>query len=159
MKKLIIKLYKSQKVSLVEPNSIVSEAYAKKSKSNIISARILLDNNHLEESVALVYYSMYNLVQSLFFRAGIKSENHTASLYLLKEIFDIDNKSIIYAKEERVDKQYYTDFKITKQEVLDSLKTGEDFNNLLFDFISRINSKDIKKYQDKFKEVVKWKIN
>jgi len=39
----------------------------------------------------MAYYSMYYSVLALFFATGIKCENHTAAIILLREIFAIDN--------------------------------------------------------------------
>ena len=66
--------------------------------------------------------SMYHLLTSLLFKAGIKCENHTGAIIILKEIFEIDNKFILLAKKERVDKQYYVDFSVTKIEVEEFIK-------------------------------------
>jgi uncharacterized protein (UPF0332 family) len=141
------------KLELVSPSDEMKQSYILKSESNLVSAKILLDNNRLEESVSLVYYSMYHLVTALLFKVGIKSENHTVSIILLKEIFGIDNKYIQEAKKERIDKQYYVDFTITKDEVIDSLKKAEIFNNKIIDFISKINNEDINKYRIKYNEI------
>ena len=81
-----------------------------------------MNNNKFEESVGLAYYSMYHLLIALLFKVGIKSENHSASVILLKEIFNQDNKKIFEAKTERIDKQYYIDFKITKSDVEETIK-------------------------------------
>ena len=60
---------------------------------------------------------MYNMLTALLYFAGIRCENHSASIIILKELFGIDNSKISFAKTERVDKQYYIDFKISKTEV------------------------------------------
>jgi len=39
---------------------------------------------------------------ALLFKVGIKSENHTASILLLKELFGLDNSKILNAKKERM---------------------------------------------------------
>lgn len=149
----LAKLYNEGKINLIEPNKNIGSSYIEKSESNLISAKILLQNNRLEESVSLAYYSMYNILTALLFSVGIKCENHSASIILLKMIFNIDNCEVFNAKKERVDKQYYTDFSITKGEVEESIKKAEDFNKSLFDFIFKINSEDILKYRGKFDNV------
>ena len=78
------KLKKEKKLELIEPSREVRESYLKKSESNLVSAKILLKSNMLEESVSLAYYSMYHILIALLFYVGIKSENHTASIVLLK---------------------------------------------------------------------------
>ena len=150
----LIKLKKEGKLNLIEPSEEIKQSYLEKSESNIISAKILLENNRLEESVILAYYSMYHSLVALLFKSGIKSENHTASIILLKEVFGIDNSEITFAKKERVDKQYYIDFEITKKQVEDSIKKAEIFNSKILDFISRLTNEMIKDYREKFKEII-----
>ena len=153
MKKIsfLAKLFDEGKLQLVNPSEEIKDSYIKKSESNLISAKILLENNKLEESVSLVYYSMYHILTALLFKVGIKCENHSASIILLKELFSIDNLGIFFAKKERVDKQYYTDFYVTKQEVIEAVKTAENFNKRLLDFISKLGNQKIKEYREKFK--------
>lgn len=155
MKKInfLAKLVKEKKLELTEPSDEIKDSYIAKSESNLISAKILLDNNKLEESVALTYYSMYHILTALLFKAGIKCENHAGSIILLKEIFSIDNSEILSAKAERVDKQYYTDFEITKAEVVNALKSAEKFNTNLIDFISKLNASDSLNYRKKLLEI------
>ncbi len=150
----LIKIQKEGKLKLVESSEEIKDSYIEKSESNLISAKILFDNNKLEESVSLTYYSMYNLVTSLFFKVGIKCGNHTASIILLKTLFDIDNSSISLAKKERIDKQYYTDFHIIKQEVLENIQITEKFNKNLIDFISKLTNQDLEEYREKFKKLL-----
>ena len=150
----LIKLKKEDKLKIIEPSEEIEESYRKKSDSNLISAKILLENNKLEESVSLAYYSMYNLLLASLFKIGIKSENHSASIILLKELFSLDNKDILYAKKERIDKQYYVNFTISKEDVQNTIIRTEIFNNKLIDFISRINNEDIKKYRNKLKSLL-----
>ena len=152
MKKInfLIKLRKEKKLSLIEPSEEISKSYLLKSESNLISAKILFSNNKLEESISLSYYSMYNFLLALLFRVGIKSENHQASIILLKELFNQDNSDIIFAKTERIDKQYYVNFNISKEETKKLIKIAEKFNNSLRDFLYKINNKDIREYQRKF---------
>ena len=151
----LIKLKKEGKLKIVESSEEVKKSYIEKSESNFISAKILLNNNRLEEAVSLAYYSMYNVLIALFFKVGIKSKNHLASIILLKKIFNIDNSEILFAKKERVDKQYYVDFHIIKEDVEDLIKKAEEFNKKLLDFISKLNNNMIKLYREKFKELIK----
>lgn len=145
------KLKGEGKLELVEPSEEIKQAYIKKSESNIISAKILLENNRLEEAVALAYYSMYHFLTALLFKVGIKSENHSASIILLKDIFGVDNAKISSAKKERVDKQYYVNFAITKEEVADTIRTAELFNTKLLDFVSKLTNENIELYRKKFR--------
>jgi len=148
-------LRKKEVLKLVGQSEEIKQSYIEKSASNIDSAKILLKNNKLEESVALSYYSMYHFVTALFSKAGIKSENHNATIQMLKEIFEIDNKEIANAKKERLDKQYYVNFKITKEEVAEAIKKAEIFNNFMNDFISKISNEKVKKAREKFNILTK----
>src|SRR3989344_4760338 len=143
----LIKLKKEGKIKLVEPSEEIKQSYLSKSESSLTSAKILFKNNKFEECVGLAYYSMYYLLTALLFKSGIKSENHMGSIIILKEIFDQDNKYLLYAKKERIDKQYYVDFTINKEMVLEMIKRVEQFNEDMFDFISRLNSGDINLYR------------
>lgn len=150
----LAKLNKEEKLKVVESSEEVKESYLEKSESNLISAKLLLDNDRLEEAVYLTYYSMYNSLLALLFRVGIKSENHAASIILLKKLFDIDNSDISFAKSERVDKQYYVDFHVTKDEVEDLIEKAEEFNKEILDFLSKLTNEKIKVYQEKFKKLI-----
>ena len=158
MKEFLVNLIKQGRLKFVEPNENLSVSYRDKSQSNFESSKILLKNNKLEEAVSLIYYSMYNLVLSLLYKIGIKSENHSASIFLLKEIFEFDNALILEAKRERIDKQYYVGFKISKKELDESLISGENFNRKLRGFISGMGMNEISNYRKKGEEILaKWK--
>ena len=108
MKKIsfLIKLKKEGKLKAVEPGEEIKESYQQKSRNSLKSAQILLQNRQIEDAVPLAYYSMYYVLTALLFKVGIKCENHSASIIILKELFRIDDSAISFAKTERVDKQY-----------------------------------------------------
>lgn len=139
------------KIQLVEPSEEIVQSYLNKSESYLGSAKILLENNRLEESVSMAYYSMYYILTALLFKNGIKCENHSASIILLNKLFGVDNSKILFAKKERIGKQYYVNFHITKEEAKDMIKTAEEFSKELIDFISKLNTASIKKYREKLK--------
>jgi len=145
------RLKKEEKIKTVEPSEEVKESYLRKSESNLSASKLLLDNNFLEEAVTSAYYSMYNLVLALLFKTGIKSENHTASIIFLKDIYSRENTLILNAKRERIDKQYYVDFKITREDVTTLIKDAEEFNSYMLDFISKISNNEMQEARKKFK--------
>ena len=73
---------------------------------------------------------------------------------MLKELFNLNNKDISEAKTERIDKQYYVDFKITKEEVQNTIRKAELFNSEILDFTSKMNNEQIKIYRGRFKKLV-----
>ena len=144
------KLKRERKLELVESSEEIKESYLEKAESNFVSAKILLENYRLEETVFLAYYSMYNMLLALLFKIGIKSENHSASIILLKEIFGLDNSKLLDAKKERIQTQYYVDFHIKKKDVRDLIEKTEEFNGSLLDFISKLTNEKIDIYRNKF---------
>lgn len=150
----LIGLHKEKKLIIVEPSEELKEAYIQKSSASLKSAEILLQNSLLENSVPMAYYSMYNMVMALFFKTGIKCENHAGSIILLKELFLVDNSRIEFAKKERVDKQYYVDFKISREEVNKLLSAAKEFNSSLYDFIDRMTGKDVARFRDELREML-----
>ena len=148
------KLLDEGKLGLVEPSEEMKEAYFRKSESYLISAKLLLDNDRLEESVSMAYYSMYHALLALLFRVGIKCENHSAAIVLLAEIFDVDNSKISSAKKERIDKQYYIDFSITRVEVEELIAAAEGFDAKILDFAARLNSKRIAEFREKMEKLL-----
>ena len=156
MKKInfLAKLNREKKIQIVEPNEEVKNAYLQRSEESLRSARVLFDINNLKDSVALTYYSMYYSLLALLFRVGIKCENHTGSIMLLKQVFGVDNGQIAAAKKERVDKQYYVDFQVSRNEVSEMITIAEKFNSDVFNFIDTLNQQDIDRYRDRINEIL-----
>ncbi|MFH1151869.1 MAG: HEPN domain-containing protein [Nanoarchaeota archaeon] len=157
MKKInfLIKLQKEGKLKMVEPSGEMKKSYLNKSESNLISSKILFENNLFEEAISMAYYSMYNALNALLFQVGIKCENHSGAIFLLKELFGLDNSGISFAKQERIDKQYYVDFNVTKEQVLELIKIAEEASKELLNFIAILKNKDIESYRTKLLELLK----
>lgn len=151
----LLRLYRGGKLQGDEPSEEMKNAYLDRSAESLSSAKALLDRNNLRDCVALAYYSMYHSVLALLFRIGIKCENHTAAIIMLKEVFGIDSKIVSKAKLERIDKQYYVDFKVTREEAHNSIKIAEDFIANMTDFIERLNEDKIKHYREKALRLIK----
>ena len=149
------KLKRKGKISIVEESDNLKSSYLQKSESHLSSSKILLENERLEESVSMAYYSMYHSVIALFYKVGLKCENHTATSILLKEIFDIDNSELSDAKRERIDKQYYVDFSISEDDVNKLISTAEGFNAKLLDCMEKLSTEEISKFRAKIKDLLK----
>jgi len=87
------------------------------------------------------------------FAVGIKCENHSAGAILLKEVFGLNNSLLVRAKKERIDKQYYATFHITKKEVEEGVISAENFNRDLKAFILGLNRQRIDDYRKKFRNL------
>lgn len=103
--KFIEKLIEEEKIRIVNSSDEISNSYLEKSQNSLKAAKILYAQNLFEESISMSYYSMFHISLSLFYKIGIKCENHNAVIIILKELFKIDIKLISFAKEERIDKQ------------------------------------------------------
>lgn len=95
---------------------------------------------------------MYYSGIALLYRVGIKCENHTGTIFLLKDLFEIDNASIIKAKKERVDMQYYVDFNATDNDVKEGIVVAESFNSVIKEIIDRMNNNLLIEYREGFKK-------
>jgi len=151
MKKIsfLTRLAKEEKLQLVDSSEEIMKAYLQRSDESLSSAKALLKIGNLKDSVALSYYSMYHCLLACLAKVGIRCENHSASIILLKELFNIDDSSISKAKTDRVDKQYYVDFDVNLDEANNSIKIAEDFINELNDFIAKLSASQIKEYRQK----------
>lgn len=104
----------------------------------------------------MAYYGMYHSLLALLFKCGIKCENHAASILLLKEVFNENNlvKEISFAKKERIDKQYYTDFELTKQDCEDMVKKAENFIIEIKKIIKDLNEEKISQLRSELNSVL-----
>jgi|SRR3989344_2155924 len=149
------KLKKGEKLELIDPSEEIAKSYELKSQSHFESSKILLKSEKLEESVSMAYYGMYHCLLALFFRCGIKCENHTASIILLEQLFKQKELAgiIRFGKKERIDKQYYTDFKLTKEDCKDMTKKTEDFIVGCKRIIKELNKEKISGIRKKFENI------
>ncbi len=129
MKKIsfLARLGNEGKLQAVEPSDEIKTAYLKRSDESLSSAKALIRIGNFKDAVALAYYAMYHRLLAALFQIGIKCENHTGSIILLKEVFRIDNSSISKAKAERIDKQYYVDFSVSQEEAKTAVVIAEEF--------------------------------
>lgn len=109
-------------LSLVEPSKEISKSYENKSENSLKAAKVLLKQNLVEESISMSYYSMYYRVLSLFFLVGIKSENHSATILLLKDVFGLENSKIYFAN---IDKLSSKDIENYRNKFLHFLGEGD----------------------------------
>lgn len=152
-------LKKEGKLELVESSEEVCESYLEKADDCVASAKILLANNLYENSVGMSYYAMYNSLIALLFRVGIKCENHSASILLLKLLFGKMDlfKPISEAKEERIDKQYYvtTEKNEVTKEITEKLSvSAEEFVVKMKLVITNLGSEEIEEYRKKLEGLI-----
>ena len=153
------KLKKEGKLELVEPSEEMSISYQQKARNCLQAAALVFNGELYENAVGDAYYSMYNAVQSLFFKCGIKCENHSAAAVLLKKLFGLDQiyKTFSDAKEERIDKQYYVtptqNNPVTKNSAEALLKIASDFILRVDDFKRNLKISQIDEIRAKFEQI------
>ena len=132
----------------MSPN-LRSSLYLMKAENCLKSSKILFQNQLYENSTSEAYYCIYNSLLALLFKIGIKSENHSASIILFGKLFN--NKELtkiaLWAKEERIDKQYYVETKqiirATKESCSEMILKAEYFFLKLRLIINEINNEKI----------------
>ena len=149
----IEQLIKEEKIKIVEPSKEISISYNEKSKNSLKAAKVLLEQELYAEAISMAYYAMYHKTTSLFYLTGIKCENHSATIILLKELFKLNNKELSTAKKERVDKQYYTTFTINKDQVAESIQIAEKFINEIDLFVDKMTNQERDKFRSIFKNI------
>lgn len=150
------KLHKEKKIELIECSEEMKSSYLKKAEDCLKSAKILFQNRLYENSTSESYYCMYNSLLALLFKAGIKSENHSASIILFDKLFESKElvKMISFAKKERIDKQYYVESqqasKVTEESCKDMISKAEDFSVKMKCLITEINNEKINSIRNSF---------
>jgi uncharacterized protein (UPF0332 family) len=152
------KLKKEEKLKLVDPSENICDSYKDKSVNCLKSAKLLLQNGLFENSIGMSYYAMYNILLALLFRVGVKCENHTGSILLLKLLFGEGElfKLISEAKKERIDKQYYVATEkdeITTEIATELFSDAENFTLKVKTLITNLNNDIIENARDRFQQV------
>ena len=154
------RLNKEGKLELVEISEEIKESYLNKANNCLRASKILLKNEIYENSVSEAYYCMYNSLLALFFKTGIKCENHSASIILLKKLFEKNElfEIISFAKTERIDKQYHVEseqnLKPNKELGEDMIKKAEDFFIKIRLIIHEMNNEKINEVREGFKRLI-----
>ena len=154
------KLKRKGIIELVEPSEEMKSSYLIKAENCLKSAKILFQSQLYENSTSEAYYCMYNSLLSLLFKIGVKSENHSASIILFDKLFENKDlvKVISWAKEERIDKQYYVEtqqiIKVTKESCNEMILKAEDFLVKIKLLISEVGNEKISSARDSFIELL-----
>ncbi len=99
------KLKKENSLKLIEPSEEISKSYLIKSEKCIKVAELAYNAKIYENAISEAYYSIYNSVLSLFFKCGIKCENHSAAVLLIKNLFQLNKlySTFLEFKKDRID--------------------------------------------------------
>ncbi|MFT4305248.1 MAG: HEPN domain-containing protein [Candidatus Woesearchaeota archaeon] len=161
MKKLnfLDKLKKDGNLKLIETSNEISKSFLVKSENCIRVAKLAYNEGIYENSVSEAYFSIYNVVTALFYKYGIKCENHSASVLLIKKIFHLNDLYLIFSefKKDRIDNQYYTPIleqePITKERCYEKLKTAQKFNLEIRVFMEKLTEEEINNIRKEFQDL------
>lgn len=153
------KLKQEGKLELTEPSEEISQSYLIKSNKCIQVAKLAYEADIYENAVSEAYYSIYNTVQTLFFKCGVKCENHSGAVILIRSLFKLDALYSIFSefKKDRIDNQYYVSVinaePINKEKCDERIKTAQKFNAELRAYIGKITNQEINKIRKEFQEI------
>jgi len=151
------KLKNEGKLELVGPSEEICKSYIEKADNCLKSAKLLLQHSLYENSISMSYYTMYNSLTALLFKVGIKCENHSGSIILLKKLFNTPDlfRIISFAKEERIDNQYYVSSEksivLTKESAEDMVSKAEDFLVKIKLTMTELKNERVEELREKFK--------
>jgi len=154
------KLKRKGILELVESSEEMKSSYLIKAENCLKSAKILFQSLLYENSTSEAYYCMYNSLLALLFKTGIKSENHSASIILFDKLFENKDlvKIISWAKEERIDKQYYVEtqqiVKVTQKSSKEMILKAEDFLVKMKLLINEVSNEKINSVRNFFTKKV-----
>lgn len=155
----LTKLKEEGSLKLQDPSENMSSSYLAKSEKCIKVARLAFDAGIYENSVSEAYFSIYNTVLSLFFTCGIKCENHSAAVILVRRLFNLHEQYKIFSKlkKERIDNQYYVpsddEEPITKDRCEEVINEAKRFNASVRSYIGNLKNEDIEQIRKRFSEI------
>lgn len=158
MKKSIFlnKLKIEESLKLIESSDEISKSYLIKSDKCIQVAKLAFEAGIYENAVSEAYYSIYNTVMSLFFKCGIKCENHSAAVILIKDLFHLDKLHIVFSeyKKDRIDNQYYLPVvgtePINKEKCNERIAMAQRFNMELRAYTGKLTLQEITRIRKDF---------
>ena len=157
--KFLSKLKNEKSLKLVELSDEISKAYLIKSDKCMQVAKLAFEAEIYENAVSEAYYSIYNTVMSLFFKCGIKCENHSGSVILIREIFHLEKQHIIFSefKKDRIDNQYYIPIldtePINKEKCNERISTAQQFCLELRAYMGNLTIQEINNIRQTFEEI------
>lgn len=152
-------LLKERKIELIEPSEEISRAYEIKSDNCLRVAELAYNEEIYENAISEAYYSVYNSVLSLFFKCGIKCENHSGAIILIKELFLLEELYSVFSdfKKDRIDNQYYVSTiktkKLEKENCLQRINQAKEFNVKIKTYKNNLRIGDIQEIRKKFEEL------
>jgi len=148
---------KKEGLSLIEPNSNLSEAYIKKAEEALESMRA---NIARDWKISTAYYTVYFSLYSLLMRIGIKCEIHSCTIEFVKiflsEFSSVEELDFISESlRARIDSQYYVDRAVPDEQYNNMIKNSPLLLVKCKSLLSRINEKKINDIRKQFQIALK----
>ena len=145
-------------LELVEPSEEICESYLNKADDCFKSAKLLLEHELFENSIQMSYYTMYNSLLGLLFKCGIKSENHSGSILIFKQLFKRRElfEMISKAKEGRIEVQYYVASVQSGESARAMLTNAEEFLVQMKLILANMKLEDIPRIRSDFESAIVW---
>ena len=139
-------------LSLIEPNSNLSEAYIKKSEEALESMRI---NIFRDWKISTAYYTIYFSLYAILMKLGVKCEIHSCTIEFVKrflnEFFGEDEIDFVEdSLKARIDAQYYINKLIPDKRYERIIQGASEFLVKCKFVISKINEKKILEIRERF---------
>ncbi|MFH1359011.1 MAG: HEPN domain-containing protein [archaeon] len=142
-------------LKIVKPNERLSKSYLEQAKSSLHRAYKDFEDNDLLWATVTIYYSEYYALYSFLQKIGIKCQNHSCSILMVKNLLGEEKTQIIDKhQEKRIDAQYY--MKVDqKDKVREMLRKAKEFVSTFDEIISNLYDGEIKGYRDKILKLLK----
>lgn len=136
---------KKEGLSLIEPNSNLSEAYVRKSEDALESMRI---NTIRDWKVSTAYYTIYFSLYAILMKIGVKCEIHSCTIEFAKrflmDFFSGEELGFIGdSLKARIDSQYYVDRAIPDEQYLMMIKMAPEYLVKCKSVLVKLNEKKI----------------
>ena len=147
---------KKEGLSLIEPNSNLSEAYIKKSEEALESMRV---NAIKDWKISTAYYTLYFSLYSVLVKIGIKCEIHSCTIEFakrfLKEFFSKEELEFTEdSLKARIDSQYYVDRTVPDEQYNKMIKKAPEFLVKCKSILIKLNEKKINEIRMEFRKAV-----
>ena len=143
---------KKEGLSLIEPNSNLSEAYIKKSEEALESMRV---NTIKDWKISTAYYTLQFSLYSVLTKIGIKCEIHSCTIEFakrfLKEFFSKEELEFTEdSLKARIDSQYYIDRTVPDEQYNKMVQKAPEFLVKCKSVLIKLNERKIKEIREMF---------
>ena len=147
---------KKEGLSLIEPNSNLSEAYIKKAEEALESMMV---NVIKDWKISTAYYTLYFSLYSILTKIGIKCEIHSCTIAFakrfLKEFFSEEDLDFTEdSLKARIDSQYYIDRTVPDEQYNKMMNKAPEFLVRCKSILIKLNEKKVNDIREEFQKAL-----